>query len=523
MLIVKGINKSYGNQIILNDVSFSIFQKDKIALIGPNGSGKTTLLKILAKKEEADSGILDAFGMKIGYLSQEFDGSSEQSISDYLSDHLGEFNEDKGRKIFKGFGLDGIQKNCPISILSGGQKSKLMLACLLLDGPDILLLDEPTNNLDIPAIIWLENFLCDTDIPCLVVSHDLKFLDGFSSKVFEIDWVDKKIRSFTGSCFEYLKYRKDQLLKQRQAFYKQQEKIKQMKNAIRKKKEWAKKGSKQIMTDNDKYTRGYSRNRSSKMAGQAKNLERIVDRLSKIDVPKVKKSTTISLSADNKLKQQITLDKAVFGYDGFSIGPIDLSIEYGSRIGLIGENGLGKSTLIKGIAGFLALKSGSIKIGSALVIGSLMQEHENLPKIIRVMDFFLSRVSSGKNEIYNALSKFNFSPDVTNRTIADLSPGERVRMILALFTLMKVNTILLDEPTNHLDFEGIAVLEDVLVNYLGTIIFISHDRYFLEKINPDRLLIIRNGRLEQIIDYRQYIEYCEIKAKKTMKSLRALK
>ncbi|MBU3942750.1 ATP-binding cassette domain-containing protein, partial [Patescibacteria group bacterium] len=287
---VNNISKTFEGKIILADVSFSLGKNQKAALVGLNGVGKSTLLKIIAGSEKADSGAVEiAYNIRVGYLSQEIIFEEEETVQSYLKKISGldkiesrmkeieaklndpklleeygnlqnEFTRMEGysfdhraKVILEGFGLKDIDSNRSLSELSGGQKSKVALAGILLKGFDILLLDEPTNNLDLPALIWLEQYINKITASCLIISHDRRFLDNVVSKVFEIDWHNRKINSYTGGYSDYIKYKEKEFLKQIQAYELQQEEIQKLKKATRDYKEWAKKGAKQTTSDHDKF------------------------------------------------------------------------------------------------------------------------------------------------------------------------------------------------------------------------------------------------------------------------------
>ena len=307
MFTLKHICKSYGTLNVLSDISFSLTNGQKVALVGSNGVGKSTLLKIIAGIEKPDSGSIEfPNDVSIGYLPQEIDISQNNTIEKYLKGITGlEELEEKMQElesnltdpkkldeysnlqsiythldgyvfehrmeiILKGFGLTDITPNTSLKYLSGGQKNKVALAGILLKGVDILLLDEPTNNLDLPALIWLENSLLKSKAICLIVSHDRRFLDKVTSKVFEIEWYSRQIISYTGTYTNYLEIKEKQLQEQKKLYSLQQEEIKRLKESARQKKEWGKKGAKQDVSDHDKYSRGVQRDRAAKSSKTAR-------------------------------------------------------------------------------------------------------------------------------------------------------------------------------------------------------------------------------------------------------------
>lgn len=556
-MLVRNIHKNYGGKEILRGVSLQVGQNQKAALVGSNGAGKSTLLKILVGFDKPDTGSIQLNGDRIGYLSQEINIDSQETVRSYLKRVTGinEMesrmadlehdlnNQEKMREygelqsqylhldgyefehhmeaVLQGFGLSSISVTRTLDSLSGGQKSKVALAGLLLQKFDLLLLDEPTNNLDLPAIIWLENFLQRTDASCLIVSHDRRFLDKLVSKVFEIDWFDRDINEFTGSYSDYLDYREAKVRREQEQYEAQEREKKRLVASVRQKKQWAERGSRQTTKDNDKYVRGYRRDQSAKVAQGAKSIEKQIEQMDELEVTKQRSRLVIPLVAeDSEAKHAITVeDVCVKRSSGFQLGPVNLQIGYGSRIGIIGPNGSGKSTLLKVISGECKPTSGRVIVGSSLNFGNLMQAHENMSREKSIFDFFHDNSVIDKGRIYFMLSKFHFSADDAKKKIGDLSPGERARALLALFSVLSVNVLLLDEPTNHLDFEVIEALERTLTDYPGTVVFVSHDRYFLQMANLTDLFIINDGNIKPLFDYDNYISSLTSEAKKLIASL----
>src|SRR3990167_3784799 len=556
-MLARDIYKSYGGKEILSGVSLQIGHNQKAALVGSNGVGKSTLLKILAGIDTSDRWSIQSNSDSVGYLPQEIKIDSQESINDYLKRVVGvdtmeammtaleqdldnpekmkEYGELQSQYLYldgytfehrmeailQGFGLNLISPTRPLNSLSGGQKSKIALAGLLLQKFDLLLLDEPTNNLDLPAIIWLENFLQSVDASCLIVSHDRRFLDTLVSKVFEIDWFGRNIHEYSGSYSDYLHYREAKIRREQEQYEAQEKEKKRLTASIRQKKQWAEKGSRQITMDNDKYVRGYRRDQSAKIAQGAQSIEKHIEQMNKVEVTKQRTKLVIPLIADSsEAKHEIAIEDVCVKYpNGFQLGPINLQITYGSRIGIIGLNGSGKSTLLKVIGGECKPTSGRVLIGSSLNIGNLMQAHENMSREKSILGFFHDNSVSDDERIYFILSKFHFPSEDAKKKIGNLSPGERARVLLALFSALSVNVLLLDEPTNHLDFEVIEALERTLADYPGTVVFVSHDRYFLHMAKPTDLLIVNNGNIKPVADYDSYISSLNLEAKKLIASL----
>lgn len=558
MLKVKGVQKNYGALTILSDISFSLEKGQKAALVGPNGVGKTTLLKIIAGLEEADAGSIElSKNTHLGYLPQDTSLVGAETIIGYLKSESGiaimekemeglsahleneaaankygelchEFQKIGGHNfdhrvkiILTGFGISETEFNKRLCELSSGQKSKVALASILLRGADLLLLDEPTNNLDLPALLWLENFLRNSSATCIIISHDRKFLDRVVKKVFELDWNSHALIANNGTYSNYLMMKRKRQERLKGEYEKQQEEIERLKMRAKEKKSEAEKGSHWIGTDNDKFLRGFKRDRAGKSSQVAKTLEKRIEQMDRIEKPIDKDALEIDLTADKAGgSTDINVIEVVAGYqNGFKIGPISLGIKYGQRIGILGPNGSGKSTLLKTVIGSLAPLSGIIKIGSGVKFGFLSQEHENLPHNQTPIEFLSDRTELGESKSYAKLAKFGINQVQAKRPIISLSPGNKTRLLLALFSALSVNTLVLDEPTNHLDIEAIEALEEILSEYSGTVIIVSHDRYFLSKAALDFSFVLEGGSLKKVSDYRDYEAMVEIGAKKLLRLL----
>ena len=542
MLRVEDVSKSYNGKDILNNISFSLDEGEKAGIIGLNGIGKTTLLKIIAGDEKPDSGktIRDKNSL-VGYFKQEFKISEEdRDIISFIKNFIGidvierQMNEaekamgtDESKiqefcdlqeeymrldgynidykldQILSGLGLDNTIKKKKISELSGGQKEKVMLTAVLLKGTDLLLLDEPTNNLDIKSMNWLEKYLKNNNSPMLIVSHDRKFLDDVITKVMEIDFYTRNMKEYPGNYSEYKKFKEDEQNAEIRKYNEQQEKIGELRKSITQKKEWAQRGNKQGVSDNDKYTRGYIRDRSQGLASNAKKIEAQINQMDKIERPKIKNRLHIDIKGENtKGNKNIETRNLVSGYEnGFKNEPVTTSIEYGDRLVIMGNNGSGKSTFLRTLIGKQKPISGEQNIGSGVKIGYLAQDtKENTNETIE--DYFKKSINyaslEDKSLIYTVLKQFNFDYEERAKKYSMLSPGERTRLKLAIFSMQDINTLVLDEPTNHLDIEALEAIEEVLKDFDGTVIAISHDREFIKNISPTKILKFSNGKVEEI-------------------------
>lgn len=521
MLKTSKISKNYGTKIIFSDISFNLEKGQRVALVGPNGAGKTTLLRIIAGLELADSGKISvASNTKIGYLSQDSSLVGNETVREYFEKT--QTPEHQIKTMLTGFGMSEINLGRSLDSLSSGQKSKLGLIHILLSKPHLLLLDEPTNNLDIPALIWLENFLIKTNTACVIISHDREFLDKVANHIWEINHKDKTLMISNGLYSEYLDRKRKERESLKKKYSEQQEEIERLANEIREKKRKLLKADKMSRPDNDKLLSGFKRDQVVRsLANSTKSMEKRLERIKKIEKPKEQTPLSIPLEAQNSSRPvDIILKQVAIGYPGkFELGPIDLAISYGQRVCFLGLNGSGKSTLLKTITRQLAPLSGQILIGSGLKIGNVMQEHETLPREETLLNFVKERMDCHEQEVFAILARFGFNDKNVRGKIADISPGERARLLLAIFSLLSVNALVLDEPTNHLDIEAVDALEEVLDSYQGTVVLVSHDRYFLEKARIDSIYLLDNQRLTKIDNFNKYIQTAEEQAKKLLRTV----
>ena len=570
MLTLKNVRKTFGTVRVLDKVSFSVGEGQKIALVGQNGVGKSTLLKIIAGLESADKGeVMKPNRILIGYLPQEAIVKSEETLLHYLrrmtgltdlenemavlEPHLdekkileqyevfragyerlgGDDFTRKAKGVLEGLGLSHIKLERLVSELSGGEKRKAALAGVLLRGVDVLLLDEPTNNLDLPALCWLERYLKRSPATCIIASHDRRFLDNVVKKVLEIDWYKRSVVMYTGGWSAFAEMKAHAIRKHKEEYRAQEEERERLLVSIGQKMDWVGRVKNRKAPDHDKLTSNFKKERATKkFTTSAKAMEERQKRLNKVERPLVRDPLIIPLeSQGGVLKNSIVLKKVRFGYracrsyvesvarphryakrfgqaggsGGFQGGPVDLKITFGSRLVILGNNGAGKSTLLKTIAGVLPPLSGKRVCGEKLVFGYLMQEHENISLAITPYELFKRRLDVYDRDIIaRHLSQFQFAPDVLNDKIAGLSPGERVRLIFALLSALGANVLILDEPTNHLDLEAIEALEEALDGYGGTILLVTHDRRFLERIRLTQNFILENGKLASIENYAAY-------------------
>ncbi len=536
MLKVSNLTKYFGEELILNKVSFNVEKGNKIALVGFNGTGKTTLLKLLAGLDTEKIGAIQYHPKAtVAFLPQDPNAYDAQNVLSYLENYVinGEPISDEERDIlhrnieimFAGFALPSETKDKKIGQLSSGQKTKVFLTAILLKKADLLLLDEPTNNLDLPALIWLEDFLNKTDSAFIVVSHDKKFLDNVSNKVFEIDWNTHELKITAGKYSDYLVQKSKEFARQDKSHELQKDEFKRLAATAAAKKEKARKGMKWKGSDNDKILRGFKRNQAADSLRDAQVLYNRMDRMEVIDKPIARKDFLIDINhGDASPARDITFLDVVCGYADaageFKIGPLNFSIPFGSRVCILGLNGSGKTTLLKTITGGIAPMSGELTVQDGVKFGNLMQEHETLPRDKSAVQFLMGHTHLETKQIGEHLYRFGFNEFQINKKIKFLSPGGRARLILAYFSLMHINTLVLDEPTNHLDLEAGEALEKSLKEFAGSVITVTHDRFFVERARMDVLYLLQDGKLNRIENFAAYVAEMEKRSRKLLRLLK---
>lgn len=524
---VNNLNFSISNKSILNDVSFIINKNDKIGLVGKNGSGKSSLLKILSKELPYEKGSIKLENEDIAYLKQEIPHSfNDDSILTFIKKEIGLFEieerlhflesnlneknleeyseisekylsldgynfEDNANEILNGLKLNKTLQD-KINILSGGEKIKILLSVVLLSNSNLLLLDEPTNNLDIKAVEWLENYLKNSKKEMIIVSHDEVFLNNITNRIFELN--NGNLKEYSMTYNSYVEAKELEYKRNFEQYNNALEKKENLKRQIQKAKEWANKGNnKKSYSDNDKIANNFSKEKTNNS-----NISKINRALEKVEIPEFeeKKSINFFFQFDNsKGNKDILLENLVCGYEKkFVTSPINLQIDFGSKISISGSNGCGKTTLIKTIMGLLKPLSGRCIIGNDAKIGYISQDTIFEDNDETILEFLIKDVSNvDYSVIYMLLDKFNFEYDDRNKKYKNLSPGERTRVNLIKIALNKINVLILDEVTNHLDKEALDIIYELIENYNGTIISISHNRKYNEILNADFEFNIENN------------------------------
>jgi ATP-binding cassette, subfamily F, member 3 len=527
MLTVNQISKTYNLSTILDKVSFTLNQGERLGLVGSNGCGKTTLLKILIGEEKPDGGSVqyDPPSLHFGYLPQGFTPGPAETISSFLYRMEGDLDAlsgqlelladelvrapenielhqkydevltqvaaiasgggDNGPAVLSALGLGEYPSDTPVANLSGGQKTRLSLAGILLSNPRLILLDEPTNHLDLEMLEWLETWLISYPGAVLVVSHDRAFLDHTAIGILEIDGRTHRLHIYNGNYSDYMEQKNAELARHWQQYSDQQDEIVRLTNAARHMRGLAKfrKGGK--ADTGDKFAKGFFANRGLETVRRAKHIEQRIERLQTIDhieKPKTPWEMKIEFSDIAETgRDVIALEHLSVGYgEKTLLGGINQVLRYGQRVALIGPNGSGKTTLLRTITGVVPLLAGRLRIGSNVKIGYMAQEQETLEPELNPLQSIQKSVNFTETEARSFLSKYLFKGDDVFIPARSLSYGERSRLMLACLVATGCNLLLLDEPINHLDIPARLHFEEALSTFEGTVLAIVHDRYFIE-------------------------------------------
>lgn len=507
---VNNVTKSFGGNIIFENISLEIKNGERVGLVGRNGSGKTTIFQLLTGMESLDAGAIHMKkGTCIGHVAQIPKFDEDMTVYDVLSSafkaekeleremrtlekHMAEEREPSAlQKLMERYGViqekfaflggyeieanlmkvaNGLQVTelFPRSFLelSGGEQTKISLAYMLLQKPDLLLLDEPTNHLDLFAVEWLEQFLKEYNGTVMVISHDRYFLDEVVTKIFDLE--DGQIHVYHTNYSQFVEEKEERLLQEFQAYQEQQKKIKKMKEAIKRLREWAN----QANPPNEGLHK------------RARSMERALERMEKLKKPILeRKQMGLQFEGQERSGKDVVVMKEVS--KGFADHPLfneaNLHVRFQERAAIVGRNGTGKTTLLKLLLLEIEPDAGEIRIGSSVKIGYLSQHAYGNVKS-NVLEAFREYVAVTEGEARHILAKFLFYGPAVFKKVAQLSGGEKMRLRLAQLMYQDINFLILDEPTNHLDIESREVLEEALEQYNGTILAVSHDRYFLNKL-----------------------------------------
>jgi len=526
ILDINNVTKAFGADVILEGLSFKVNRGEKVGLVGENGSGKTTLFRMIVGTEETSGGTIARVGSpRIGYLAQELAYNEENTVYEEILDvfapvrKLGEelkeveasmgdaevaSDERRFRAVMDRYGefleeferlggytfeqrieavLDGLRlsgmRDRRVESLSGGEKNIVALAKVLLEEPDLLLLDEPANHLDFEGLEWLEEFLRNYGKTVILVSHNRYLLDRVVDRILEIE--DRRITVYSGNYSAYRAEKMRNLLKQRASYESQQKEIRRIEEIIRRYELWAR------------------RSMDPFHARQARRRQKMLDRMERVERPSLDRKRIAPIFGFEERSGRIALElkgySRAFG-DKVLFQDVELHLSFGDRVGLLGANGTGKTTLFKDIVAQASWENPSLRIGPKTVVGYYAQEHETLDLQRAILEEVRWEKGLTKDQAFSILSKFLFRWEDVDRKVGTLSGGEKSRVQLAKLMVSGANLLLMDEPTNHLDIQSREQVEEALEEFEGTIFVISHDRYFLDRI-VDRIVEIRNPNLAE--------------------------
>jgi ATP-binding cassette subfamily F protein 3 len=536
MLVVSNVSKRFHLDTILKNISFTVNAGERAGIVGPNGTGKTTLLRIITGELSPDSGSVQFVptSLRVGYLPQGLAVDDSTPLEDVLYPQLqalrdaetdverlgaalADADEDydqvmteysdtlerleyysrrvpsgEGEAILAGLGLAEFDLSTPVGILSGGQKTRLMLASLLVNDPQLLILDEPTNHLDVTALEWLESWLSDFDSGALIVSHDRTFLDRTVNSIISLDESSHTTREYPGNYRDYVEAVRSERDKQWAQWQDQQAEITRLKYDMER--TMARAVRKENATNND-VQRRYAKKVAKRAKAKETRLKRYMESDERVDKPE----HTWSLKLDfgelpTTGRDVVHLENVTAGYKVPLLPNLDLTVRAGERVIVLGQNGHGKSTLLKTIIGELEPLGGRVHIGTSVKIGYLAQEQDTLDLASNPLEALLSEVSMSNTDARSFLHYFLFGGDEVFRPIHLLSYGERTRLMLAILVARGSNLLVLDEPINHLDIPSRELFEAALSNFKGSVIAVVHDRYFVDKF-ADTVWQVENGTI----------------------------
>ena len=522
------IERSFAGEVLFDNINLQVDERDRIALVGKNGAGKSTLLKILVGEEEPTSGEINKKkDISLSYLAQDSRFESENTIYDEMLhvfddlrrtekqlrqmelemgeksgedlnklmsdyDRLSEnFRQAGGftyeadiRAILNGFKFDESMWQMKIAELSGGQNTRLALAKMLLEKPNLLVLDEPTNHLDIETIAWLENYLVNYSGALIIVSHDRYFLDKVAT--ITLDLTKHSLDRYVGNYSRFVELKEQKLATEAKNYEKQQKEIAALEDFV-----------------NRNLVRASTTKRAQSRRKQLEKMERL-------DKPEAgKKSANMTFHSDKVSGNVVlTVENAAIGYDGEILSePINLDLRKMNAVAIVGPNGIGKSTFIKSIVDQIPLIKGEKRFGANVEVGYYDQTQSKLTPSNTVLDELWNDFKlTPEVEIRNRLGAFLFSGDDVKKSVGMLSGGEKARLLLAKLSMENNNFLILDEPTNHLDIDSKEVLENALIDFDGTLLFVSHDRYFINRVATHVLELSENGSTLYLGDYDYYVE-----------------
>jgi ATP-binding cassette subfamily F protein 3 len=547
MLTAHRLSKSFELQTLFENASFSLNPGERTGLVGPNGCGKTTLMRILVGIEAPTSGYVSHDPqLRIGYLPQGFEPDPSLTLEEIISRHTGDISNllieltstaeslakrssdqtiqarydelirriqmvDTSRtaRILAGLGLDGINHHLPVGRLSGGQQTRLSLALVLLDDPELLLLDEPTNHLDISMLEWLESWLTSSPCTTLIISHDRTFLDHTVSHILEMDQIKHSVREYAGNYSDYLAQRQTELEHQWNAYTDQQAEIRRMRQDIIRTKEQAAHTERQASSIRiggsdykqkgyKSYQQGIAKKVAKKAKSRQKKLNRYLDSEEHVEKPLATRKLKLEFNLNNHLSHSvIRLEDLSIGYDHEHIllNRINLDLHAGQRIALTGPNGCGKTTLLRTITGQIPTITGEVHLSTTAHLGYLAQDQSGLNLAQTPVEMMLTTIQN-ETEARSFLAYFLFTGDEPLKPVSLLSYGQRTRLLLAKLVADGCNCLLLDEPINHLDIPSRTQFEQALSQFGGSVLAVVHDRYFIKRF-ADEIWWVENGTIRR--------------------------
>jgi ATP-binding cassette, subfamily F, member 3 len=492
VLQANGVSKRYGAQAVLDGVSLTVGPGERVGLVGRNGCGKSTLLRVLAGEEAPDGGrVTQSRGrLSVGYLPQIVSVPDGLSVEAFATQGLPpSVPEWRTRKALFGLGFTPAQLSQEAATLSGGEKTRLMLARLLVGEHDLLLLDEPTSHLDIAMLRWLEEYLSTFRGATIIASHDRRFLDASARRIVELD--GGRTAEYSGNYSFYAEEKRREMVRRQIEYITQQREINALRQFVARQLGWAEQAS-----DGPKRGRDQRGRIAAKVAKRAKAAEKRLEQMETVEKPREADHVSAALSP-SRHSGHVVFEAADVSkrygdrtlFEGFSAW-----VNYGDRIGIVGPNGAGKTTLLRLLLREEAPSSGAVRTGAGVITRLVAQEHEELDPRLTVYETVAEAGRMSITDARTLLACFLFREMEVFKLVGDLSGGERSRLAVAVAVVSGANLLVLDEPTNHLDIDTRNRLEDALAAYTGTLIVVSHDRYLLDRLCR-RLFVLENGRI----------------------------